>query len=123
MFTGRVVALIGVTLAAGVITWALSPIKFQGRHGYSSDIYVSFGNMIGALILMPALAHFLLKPKAVEELVAQEALSRISKKNYSPGLGCSSGYLIDSYASLPLVTGAICGLQDLKRGGVTRRRF
>ena len=27
MFTGRVVALVGVTLAAGVITWAFSPIK------------------------------------------------------------------------------------------------
>ena len=28
-FTGKVVALVGVTLAAGVITWAWSPIKFQ----------------------------------------------------------------------------------------------
>ena len=32
-FTGRVVALVGVTLAAGVIAWAFSPIKFQADTG------------------------------------------------------------------------------------------
>ncbi|MGH6623563.1 MAG: efflux RND transporter permease subunit, partial [Burkholderiaceae bacterium] len=32
-FTGKVVALVGVTLAAGVITWAWSPIKFQADMG------------------------------------------------------------------------------------------
>ena len=32
-FTGRVVALIGVTLAAGVVTWIWSPIKFQADMG------------------------------------------------------------------------------------------
>ena len=32
-FTGRIVALVGFTLAAGVITWAWSPIKFQADMG------------------------------------------------------------------------------------------
>jgi predicted RND superfamily exporter protein len=32
-FTGKVVALVGITLAAGVITWAFSPIKFQADMG------------------------------------------------------------------------------------------
>ena len=63
MFTGRVVALIGVTLAAGVITWALSPIKFQADMGILLT-FMFLWNMIGALVLMPALAHFLLKPKS-----------------------------------------------------------
>ncbi|MBE9540297.1 MAG: MMPL family transporter, partial [Proteobacteria bacterium] len=61
-FTGRVVALIGVTLAAGVITWAASPIKFQADMGILLT-FMFIWNMFGALILMPALATFLIKPK------------------------------------------------------------
>jgi predicted RND superfamily exporter protein len=61
-FTGRVVALIGVTLAAGVITWALSPIKFQADMGILLT-FMFIWNMFGALILMPALAAFLIKQK------------------------------------------------------------
>jgi len=60
-FTGRVVALIGVTLAAGVITWAASPIKFQADMGILLT-FMFLWNMFGALILMPALAVFLIKP-------------------------------------------------------------
>jgi len=60
-----VVALIGVTLAAGVITWALSPIKFQADMGILLT-FMFLWNMIGALVLMPALAHFLLKPKPAQ---------------------------------------------------------
>jgi predicted RND superfamily exporter protein len=60
-FTGRVVALIGVTLAAGVITWSASPIKFQADMGILLT-FMFLWNMFGALILMPALATFLLKP-------------------------------------------------------------
>jgi len=58
-FTGRVVALIGVTLAAGVITWAWSPIKFQADMGILLT-FMFLWNMVGALVLMPALAYFLL---------------------------------------------------------------
>lgn len=59
VFTGRVVALIGVTLAAGVVTWAFSPIKFQADMGILLA-FMFLWNMVGALVLMPALAHFLL---------------------------------------------------------------
>ena len=69
MFTGRVVALIGVTLAAGVATWVFSPIKFQADMGILLT-FMFLWNMVGALILMPALAHFLLKPAPVGEVVA-----------------------------------------------------
>ena len=58
-FTGKVVVLVGVTLAAGVITWAWSPIKFQADMGILLT-FMFIWNMIGALILIPALSHFLL---------------------------------------------------------------
>jgi hypothetical protein len=59
--TGKVVLLTGITLAAGVITWVFSPIKFQADMGILLA-FMFVGNMIGALVLLPALAHFLLKP-------------------------------------------------------------
>ena len=58
-FTGKVVGLVGVTLAAGVVTWAFSPIKFQADMGILLT-FMFLWNMIGALILIPALSHFLL---------------------------------------------------------------
>jgi predicted RND superfamily exporter protein len=58
-FTGKVVALVGVTLAAGVATWALSPIKFQADMGILLA-FMFLWNMIGAVLLIPALSHFLL---------------------------------------------------------------
>ncbi|WP_206702509.1 efflux RND transporter permease subunit [Cupriavidus basilensis] len=61
-FTGRVVALIGLTMAAGVITWVWSPIKFQADMGILLT-FMFLWNMLGALILIPALSHFLLNPK------------------------------------------------------------
>jgi predicted RND superfamily exporter protein len=66
-FTGRVVALIGVTLAAGVVTWTWSPIKFQADMGILLT-FMFLWNMVGALVLMPALAVYLLKvpPRAAE---------------------------------------------------------
>ncbi|WP_218939135.1 MULTISPECIES: efflux RND transporter permease subunit [Pseudomonas] len=59
-FTGRVVALVGMTLAAGVVTWVWSPIKFQADMGILLT-FMFIGNMIGALILIPALSYFLLR--------------------------------------------------------------
>ena len=59
-FTGKVVALVGITLAAGVITWAWSPIKFQADMGILLT-FMFIWNMIGALVLIPALSHFLLR--------------------------------------------------------------
>ncbi len=62
-FTGKVVGLVGLTLAAGVVTWAFSPIKFQADMGILLT-FMFVWNMLGALILIPALSHFLL-PTAV----------------------------------------------------------
>ncbi len=58
-FTGKVVVLVGVTLAAGVATWALSPIKFQADMGILLA-FMFLWNMVGAVVLIPALSHFLL---------------------------------------------------------------
>jgi predicted RND superfamily exporter protein len=51
--------LTGLTLAFGVATWAWSPIKFQADMGILLA-FMFIWNMLGALILLPALAHFLL---------------------------------------------------------------
>ncbi len=59
-FTGKVVALVGVTLAAGVVCWAWSPIKFQADMGILLTFMFTL-NMVGALVLVPALSHFLLR--------------------------------------------------------------
>ena len=68
-FTGKVVALIGITLAAAVITWFWSPIKFQADMGLLLA-FMFLWNMLGALVLVPALAHFLLQPvRRAEPLV------------------------------------------------------
>lgn len=61
-FTGKVVGLVGVTLAAGVFTWAWSPIKFQADMGILLT-FMFVWNMLGALVLIPALSHFLLNDK------------------------------------------------------------
>jgi hypothetical protein len=58
-FTGKVVGLVGITLAAGVITWTFSPIKFQADMGILLT-FMFIWNMIGALILIPSLSYFLL---------------------------------------------------------------
>jgi predicted RND superfamily exporter protein len=58
-FTGKVVALVGITLAAGVVTWAFSPIKFQADMGILLT-FMFLWNMLGALILIPALSCVLL---------------------------------------------------------------
>ncbi len=70
-FTGRVVLLTGITLALAVGTWAFSPIKFQADMG----ILLAFMfvlNMLGALVLLPALACFLLRPAAPRALTAPQ---------------------------------------------------
>ncbi|MCG8439354.1 MAG: MMPL family transporter [Pseudomonadales bacterium] len=62
-FTGKIVGLIGLTLAAGVCTWAFSPIKFQADMGILLT-FMFLWNMIGALVMIPALSRFLLyKPE------------------------------------------------------------
>ncbi len=72
MFTGRVVVLTGVTLGAAVATWAFSPIKFQADMGVLLA-FMFVVNMLGALILLPALGCFLLEKPAVAESRPQAA--------------------------------------------------
>jgi uncharacterized protein len=72
LFTGKVVMLTGVTLAIGVITWVGSPIKFQADMGLLLA-FMFLWNMLGALVLLPALAHFLLKPEVAQPQPATEA--------------------------------------------------
>jgi predicted RND superfamily exporter protein len=69
LFTGKVVMLTGFTLAIGVITWVASPIKFQADMGLLLA-FMFLWNMLGALILLPALAYWLL-PKATAEGIGQ----------------------------------------------------
>jgi predicted RND superfamily exporter protein len=62
LFTGKVVLLTGFTLAAGVVTWVFAPIKFQADMGLLLS-FMFVWNMLGALILLPSLAYFLLPEK------------------------------------------------------------
>lgn len=59
--TGRMVALVGFTLAAAIVSWAWSPIKFQADMGILLT-FMFMLNMVGALVLIPALSAVLLNP-------------------------------------------------------------
>ncbi len=58
--TGNGVLFTGITLAFGVATWMFSPLKFQADMGLLLA-FLFLMNMVGALVLLPALARFLLK--------------------------------------------------------------
>ncbi len=63
--TGNGVVFTGVTLAIGVATWIFSPLKFQADMGILLT-FMFLVNMLGAILLLPALAYFLL-PKSKQE--------------------------------------------------------
>lgn len=56
--TGLAVAFTGITLAAGVLTWGASAIKFQADMGLLLTFMFGW-NMVGAVVLIPALAALL----------------------------------------------------------------
>jgi predicted RND superfamily exporter protein len=60
--TGKCVALVGISLTVAVATWIWSPIKFQADMGMLLA-FMFLGNMIGALVILPSLATFLLPEK------------------------------------------------------------
>ena len=65
--TGKMVVLTGITLGVAVLTWIFSPIKFQADMGLLLA-FMFIWNMLGALILVPALARFILRePKVSTE--------------------------------------------------------
>ena len=73
--TGKVVMLTGVTLAIGGGTWIFSPIKFQADMGVLLA-FMFVWNMVGALLLLPALAYFLLPaPRRSDAVVAAEPVA------------------------------------------------
>ncbi|MDP4534302.1 MMPL family transporter [Marinobacter salarius] len=82
--TGKVVMLVGVTLTAAVATWIWSPIKFQADMGLLLA-FMFLGNMLGALIIIPSLAAFILRPEniASENSQVEAENTTIQKKNGS----------------------------------------
>ncbi|WP_323883279.1 efflux RND transporter permease subunit [Aeromonas caviae] len=84
-FTGRVVGLVGITLAAGVVGWVWSPIKFQADMGILLT-FMFLWNMLGALIGVPALSYFLLRgtQPALAEAVEKAAAPRASVDASAP---------------------------------------
>jgi predicted RND superfamily exporter protein len=59
--TGASIIFTGITLAIGVVTWVFSPLQFQADIGIMLT-FMFFVNMLGAIILLPALAAWLVKP-------------------------------------------------------------
>ena len=55
-------------LAVDVITWVASPIKFQADMGLLLA-FMFVWNMLGAMVLIPALAHLLLKRRTSSESI------------------------------------------------------
>ena len=64
--TGNGVVFTGVTLAIGVATWIFSPLKFQADMGILLT-FMFLVNMLGAILLLPALACWLLKDKTAKQ--------------------------------------------------------
>ncbi|WP_321346709.1 MMPL family transporter [Halopseudomonas oceani] len=62
--TGKAVLFTGLCLAIGVATWIFSAIKFQADMGLMLT-FMFLVNMIGAMLLLPALARFLINPEKV----------------------------------------------------------
>src|SRR6056297_3246390 len=60
--TGRAVLFTAITLGVGVGTWLFSELKFQADMGILLSFMFIF-NMIGAMLILPALARWLLRPR------------------------------------------------------------
>ena len=58
--TGASIIFTGITLAIGVVTWVFSPLQFQADIGIMLT-FMFFVNMLGAIILLPALAAWFIK--------------------------------------------------------------
>ncbi|MGV8842390.1 MAG: efflux RND transporter permease subunit [Pseudomonas sp.] len=70
--TGKAVLFTGVCLAIGVATWIFSAIKFQADMGLMLT-FMFLWNMIGAIWLLPALAHFLINPEKLRNKAQAQA--------------------------------------------------
>lgn len=70
--TGKAVLFTGVCLAIGVATWIFSAIKFQADMGLMLT-FMFLWNMLGAILLLPALAHFLINPEKLRNKALAQA--------------------------------------------------
>jgi len=61
--TGKPIIFTGLTLAVGVATWIFSDLKFQADMGILLT-FMFLLNMLGAILILPSIAHWLLKDKA-----------------------------------------------------------
>ena len=61
--TGASIIFTGITLAIGVVTWVFSPLKFQADIGVMLT-FMFLVNMLAAIILLPALAAWLVRQRA-----------------------------------------------------------
>ncbi|MBS0380280.1 MAG: MMPL family transporter [Proteobacteria bacterium] len=61
--TGASIIFTGITLAIGVATWVFSPLKFQADIGVMLT-FMFLVNMLAAIVLLPALAAWLVRPAA-----------------------------------------------------------
>jgi predicted RND superfamily exporter protein len=60
--TGASIIFTGITLAIGVVTWVFSPLQFQADIGIMLT-FMFFVNMLGAILLLPALAALFIRRK------------------------------------------------------------
>jgi predicted RND superfamily exporter protein len=62
--TGASIIFTGITLAIGVATWVFSPLKFQADIGVMLT-FMFLVNMLAAIVLLPALAAWLIHPSGL----------------------------------------------------------
>jgi predicted RND superfamily exporter protein len=62
--TGASIIFTGITLAIGVATWVFSPLKFQADIGIMLT-FMFLVNMLAAIVLLPALAAWLIHPEGL----------------------------------------------------------
>jgi len=62
--TGASIIFTGITLAIGVATWVFSPLKFQADIGIMLT-FMFLVNMLAAIVLLPALAAWLIHPQGL----------------------------------------------------------
>jgi predicted RND superfamily exporter protein len=69
--TGASIIFTGITLAIGVVTWVFSPLQFQADIGIMLT-FMFFVNMLGAIILLPALAAWVVPGKGAAPVSQQK---------------------------------------------------
>jgi predicted RND superfamily exporter protein len=74
--TGRAVIFTGFTLAAGVGTWTFSALQFQADMGILLS-FIFLANMVAAIVMLPALVCWLMKPDQKRAAAAAAAAAAV----------------------------------------------